>query len=248
MSSTLRLHQNLQLWDTLDFDLRRRFELMFRRWKSIGQSNPRHALAMIRCKLRHNALLSFVYRSGRLALADWGSKLTPALSTDRTAAVLQRIAFDALLRIDYLQSLIKPAHLYSLPCVRNLVVLEDVSSTSVQMADDMLHALAESVDYFEVVDTNVARRKVPQTEGARGHRLMWFPVSLQQYTLCAHTTDAVESVTLRAHVVPHARDLMDVAPWPVWRGGLRYLPIVKAHCQALSAQELRFVLADAIGT
>ena len=100
MSSTLRLHQTLQMWDTLDFPLRCRFELMFRRWKSIGQVNPRHALAMIRCKLRHKACFSFVYRSGRLALADWASKLTPALTTDRTSNVVQRIAFDCRLRID----------------------------------------------------------------------------------------------------------------------------------------------------
>jgi hypothetical protein len=217
------MHQNLDMWETLELSSRRRFEVMFRHWKSIGQVKPRYSLAMRRCKM-HKALFGFVYRSGRQAVADWGSKLTPALSTNRTVDVVQRIAFDARLRFDYLQSLIMPAHLYSLPCVRNLSVLEDASSTSVQIADDMLHALADSVDYFEVVDTNVARRKVPQTEGARGHRLRCFPVSLQQYTLCAHTADAVDSVTLRAHGVPHARDLMDVAPWPVWRGWLRYLP------------------------
>ena len=77
---------------------------------------------------------------------------------------------------------------------------------------------------FEVADTTVGRQKLPQTEMARGHRLMWFPVSLHQYTMCADTTHAVESVTLRAHGLPHMRDLMGVAPWPVRRGGLRYLP------------------------
>ena len=97
---------------------------------------------------------------------------------------------------------------------------------SVQTADDMLHALAESVLYFEVVDTNVGRRKLPHTEMARGRRHMWFPVSFQQYTVCAEPTAAVESATLRAHGLPHTRDLMDVAHWPVRRGGLRYLP----HC------------------
>ena len=169
---------------------------------------------------------SFGYCSGRLALADWASKLTPALTTDRTANVVQRIAFDGRLRIDYLQFLIKPGRVYSLPCVRNVVALEDVSSTSAQTADDMLHALAESVLYFEVVDTSVGRRRLPQTEMARGRRLMWFPASFQQSTVCAEPTDAVESVTLRAHGLPNMRDLMDVAPWPIWRGGLRYL----RHC------------------
>ena len=67
---------------------------------------PRYSLALRRCKMQHKALLDFVYRSGRQALADWGSKFTPALSTNRTADVVQRIAFDARLRIDYLQSLI----------------------------------------------------------------------------------------------------------------------------------------------
>ena len=132
--------------------------------------------------------------------------------------------------------------------MRNLVALEDVSSTSVQTADDMLHSLAESVLYFEVVDTNVGRRKLPHTELARGRRHKWFPVSFQQYTVCAEPTAAVESVTLRAHGLPHIRDLMDVAPWPVWRGGLRYLLIVKVHRQALSVQAPRFTSADTIGT
>ena len=83
--------------------------------------------------------------------------------------MVERIAFDGRLRIDYLQSLIKPGHVYSLPCVRNVVALEDVSSTLVQTADDMLHELAESALYFEVVDTNVGRRKIPHTELGRQH-------------------------------------------------------------------------------
>ena len=179
---------------------------------------------MIKCKSRHEAFLSFVYRTGRLALADWTSKLTPALTTDRTKDVVQRISLHGRLRIDYLQSLIKPGRVYSLPCVRNFFALEDVSSTSVQTADDMLHDLAESALYFEVLDTNAGRQKLPQTEMARGRRHMWFPVSFQQYMVRAEPTAAVESVTLRAHGLPHIRDIMDVAPWPVWRGGLRYLP------------------------
>ena len=95
-----------RMWGALGFSPKRPFELVLRRWKSIGQVKPWHSLAMRRCKLRHKALLDFVYRSGRQALADWGSKLTPALSTNRTVDVVQRIAFDARLRIDYWQSLI----------------------------------------------------------------------------------------------------------------------------------------------
>jgi hypothetical protein len=193
------------------------------------QTLEEHRTSESTALLRHKAFFSFVCGSGRLALADWASKLIHALTTDRTADVVQRIAFDGRLRIDYLQSLIEPGCVYSLPCVRTVVALEDVSSTSVQTADDMLHALAQSVHYFEVVDTNVGRRKLPQTEMTLRRRHMWFHVSFQQYTVCAEPTAAVESLTLRAHGLPHMRDLVDVAP--VWRGGLRHLP----HGQGTSA-------------
>ena len=89
-------------------------------------------------------------------MADWASRRTPALTTDRTADVVQRIASCESTTCNIY---FKPGRVYSLPCVRNAVASEDVSSTSVQMVDDMLHALAESVLYFEALDTNVGRRK-----------------------------------------------------------------------------------------
>ena len=70
ISATLRMHQNLDMWETLDLSSRRRFEVMFRNWKSIGQVKPRYSLAMRRCKMQHKALLVFVYRSGRQALVN----------------------------------------------------------------------------------------------------------------------------------------------------------------------------------
>ena len=54
------MHQNLDMWGTLDFSSWCRFELMFRRWKSIGQVKPRYSLAMRRRKMQHKALLDFV--------------------------------------------------------------------------------------------------------------------------------------------------------------------------------------------
>jgi len=95
-------------------------------------------------------------------------------------------------------------------------------------ADAVLHAMADDVLYFEIVDTSLRRRKGPQTEMARARQHMCFAVSLQMYSVCDASSSSADGATLRPQGFPEIRDLVDFAPWPLWRGALRLLP----QCQA----------------
>ena len=64
VSASLRLQQNLDVFSMLDSDMLKRADMMLLRWKSIGQTIPRRAIALKRRKVPASAVLQFVYRCG----------------------------------------------------------------------------------------------------------------------------------------------------------------------------------------
>ena len=101
ISVTLRLQQNLSLWDSFQTATRCRMDGMFKRWTAIGQVEPRRTLALIPRKQPPKVVLQFVYRSGKHALENWGRKLKEALQIDTHGDAIQRIAFAGRLRVDF---------------------------------------------------------------------------------------------------------------------------------------------------
>jgi hypothetical protein len=57
VSASLRLRQNLDLWDRLDAPMRLHMHEMLRRWTAIGHIAPRRACALTRRKITPKALL-----------------------------------------------------------------------------------------------------------------------------------------------------------------------------------------------
>ena len=66
--------------------------------------------------------------------------------------------------------------------------------------------------YFEVVDTNLRRRKGPQTELARARQHMCFAVSLQMYSIGDASSSSADGATLRPQGLPQIRDLVALHP------------------------------------
>ena len=88
-------------------------------------------------------------------------------------------------------------------------------------ADAALHTAAQGLQFLQVVEANLRRRKAVRTDSARRWRGMSLPVYRQRFVEVLRQGTAVESVTLRPEGAPVLRDLLDLAPWRVWRGGLR---------------------------
>ena len=226
-SSTLRLGQNLALWDKLDPHGRVRFDIMFRRWKAIGQIVPRRALVLRQRKLSMKGVLQFVYRTAGHALEDWAGQLQHALQPATRGDLLPQLTFSTCLQVDFLERVIKPGQLFSFPIVDDVAVLTCLETSALVSADAQLHEAGMAVQFMQLVEGRLRRRKLPCTESARLRRGMWCPVSVQLFSAETPMQPVwspdgdVQTTTVRPQGTPVVRDIVHLAPWRVWRGGLR---------------------------
>jgi hypothetical protein len=225
-SATLRLTQNLQLWDSLDMHGRSRMEVMMLRWRSIGQVVPSRALHLTPRKWCAKAVVQFVYRTGAHALEDWSAALRDVLVTPHDA--VPQMTFVARLKMDYVERVLTAGQVFSVPMFRApgdfAAALEN---TSLHAADSVLQQVPHTVQYMQLVEAKLRRRKLPNTEGARLRRFMWCPASVQLLEE-AHVLEAGERGTAPGHTVvltpcgtPVVRDLLELTPWRALRVGLR---------------------------
>ena len=230
VSASFRLRQNLHLYDSLGTTLRSQFCTMLRHWKAIAQTTARRAVALRRRKLQPKNIVQFVYRSGADALEDWGGKLHEALMSCTRAETVLHLSFAGRLKVDYLDKVLVPGHIFSLPRVPKSCTLRAIAEAPMVDADESLHGISESIMYFMVVETRLRRRKVARTEVSRARQHMLFPMSIQEYEPMPGSTEACERVSLRPHGLPLVRDLHDMASWLLWRGALReYTVSVGVH-------------------
>jgi hypothetical protein len=126
-----------------------------------------------------------------------------------------------------LERLIKPGQVFSMHIVTNVSALALVDTCALAEADALLHNFADGMRFMQLVEGKLRRRKVPCTVAARDRLSTWCPVSAQ--VLNADTTraflseapDHVDTLSLRPDGAPVVRDMLDLAPWRVFRGGLR---------------------------
>ena len=165
--ASLRLQQNLDLWDGLGTQSRARFDSMLYRWKAIGQLAPRLAFLLTRCKVSAAVVLRFVYCTGTRALEDWFTQLRDALDSGTRADVLPELSFAATLKADFLRRVLMPRQFFSLPSLADADALAALEGVTLVKADAALHKAAEGLQFLQVVGDNVRRRTMPRIEAAR---------------------------------------------------------------------------------
>ena len=220
LSSSLRLRENLALWESLNASGRVRFEHMWRRWKAIAQVVPRRALALTRRALPPQAALQFVYRTAEHALENWCGQLKHVLQPSTRGEVIPQLTLCSRLHVEYLEHVIKPGQVFSMPIVTNASALALLTTCALAEADALLHNSADDVCFLQLVEGTLRRRKVPLTVAARDRRSMWCPVSVQLLhanTNC--TPDHVDSFCLRPHGTPVVREMLELSSWRIIRGG-----------------------------
>ena len=111
-SATLRLRQNLQLWDALDTRGRAGFQSCFYKWKAIGQLSPQRLVKLIAVKTSPKTVTQFVYRTGTHALKDWNTQLQDVLKSSIRADVLPPGTLASRLQVDYLERVLAPGALF----------------------------------------------------------------------------------------------------------------------------------------
>ena len=123
LSSTLRLREDLGLWEGLDAPGRFRFEQMWRRRKAIAQLVPRRAIALTSRAMRPKAVLQLVYRTAGHAIENWSGHLKDALQPATRLEVMPQLTLCSRLQVEYLERVIKPGQVFTVPIVTNVYAL-----------------------------------------------------------------------------------------------------------------------------
>ncbi|MCP4242708.1 MAG: hypothetical protein GY772_19300, partial [bacterium] len=103
---------------------------------------------------------------------------------------------------------------------------------------------ATAFEYVEVLNSNVATRKLALTARARAIKNMVVPVAVQRMSAWRQATEATGGVVVEVFEdgAPETRDALHLASWPVLRGALRRWSTVAtadvAGCHSISAPVL----------
>ena len=230
VAATVRTVQSLDSYDSASPAGQLAFERMMRRHQAIGQSASRacFAIRLRPRKLARRALLSFVYRIGEASLKNWTREL--GTCTQALAATAPRSLKERLQR-DYLLSVLREGQLLSLPSVSD-EVWDKVRRASLVDAQHHL-ALIEPAQhtFFSVVDLQVVRKKRLRSDTVKKQSTMGLAASIQKL----HWR-VVAGQQVVYHVgYPEVVDLVTMAPWPVWRCGLRqWVSTICAHTSSCS--------------
>jgi hypothetical protein len=128
-----------------------------------------------------NTVTQFVYRTGTHALKDWNTRLQEALKSSLPADVLPPGTFAPRLKVDYLERVLAPGALFSLPSVPSADAIVALEGTGLRAAEASLHDAAAGMRFMQLVEGKLRRRKVPRTESALARQAMWCPVSMQEH-------------------------------------------------------------------
>ena len=113
VASSLRLSQNIKLWDSFDTHSRERFTILFKRWKAIGQVASKKAKLLVRRKIPRNNVIQFVYRYGTHALEDWHAKLQSVVIPNSTRGdAVATLSLSARLKGEFLNRVVTPGQIF----------------------------------------------------------------------------------------------------------------------------------------
>ena len=124
------------------------------------------------------------------------------------------------LRVDHLQAITKEMTLYSLAEVKNEAIM-DIADTNceVEEAIDKFRAATTRTFFFQVTKGNLKRGKFQKGGMTKAKlRTMSMPVQVQLFETMQD--DALTPV-VRPEGLPQILDLVDLAPWPVFRLAFR---------------------------
>ena len=235
LGASMRMKQNLSLWDTSAN--RDRMATFFRKRKSIGhpRGKTRPSRGFTNCKAKgKKQVISDVYRLGNAALVNWAARFEGIHRQSPLSSVDSPPTLKAMTKLkkEYLEWAIQDTlSLYSLP----LVNLE--GEQAARNAESMSEALAildrESAGkqiLFSVLGIHARRAKaIRSTKQQQRIARMCYPVTIQEYSLAtpagspegAAPCDIAKGSLVYPSCSPRVVDLIFFAAWATWRSGLR---------------------------
>ena len=221
--ASLRLKQNLELYDSVSAEERRTFdELIWPRWQAIARlAHPRIPRWRVwkAQRLPTHEVLTRVYRLGQAALVDWAASLPP-LTNDcgETAKPGASPVWAKALQSDFMHTLLE--FLGQEP-VLSIPDQEDSRSPNPSMAT------TQQVRFFQVVmGAEVRRKKQLRTAWSTRMGAMVCPAMIQNLAIWARRGEDTVDVYHDGH--PELEDLVRCAPWRSLRSDMSFLSLVPA--------------------
>ena len=220
-ASTYRLKQNLEYVSKLDASETRRFAWLFHWWKAIARRKPliRRKVHVVKpVRMRKARIQCFVYRYKDEALRDWAPLLKPLLDADQSVSTTVR----KTLEYDFVQCVVRAGAICTVPVVHQQQAIADAWAGPLREADSKLHAAAEGVKVYGILESGLRRRALVRTYRlAATLRESAWPVLVQPYVAPALEEVNAGCFGLEPLGRPEIMDAAELAPWPTLYGGLR---------------------------
>ncbi|MCP4240175.1 MAG: hypothetical protein GY772_06400 [bacterium] len=170
-AATLRLDQNIELWDAANA-LGQDTDAAFDHWRTVALCEGQRIMR----PLRVARFLDCVYRGGDVALKDWGA-LQPVMEATAAETVKERLAEGTKLKEEYLRAVFLQGTVVSFPVG---VDAEGAAWHGRPLAEAVaaMERTATAFEYVEVLNSNVATRKLALTARARAIKSMVVPVAV----------------------------------------------------------------------
>ena len=95
--------------------------------------------------MRPKAVLQVVYRTAGHALENWSGHLKDALQPATRLEVMPQLTLCSRLQVEYLERVIKPRQVFSVPIVTNVSALALLDTSALVEADALLHKSADGM-------------------------------------------------------------------------------------------------------
>ena len=245
LASSLRLSQNIAMYDKLSEQGQIFFQRCLGRWRAMAHPNPERARQLTQPRGRTSRdAIEDIYRCGRASLRNWGAELGQKLQPFLPESLPARASLLTRLKVDYLTHVVSIGEVHSLPADESQV---DAPGTAQVAVVPFVERPASKSHFFVVVDPDVRRKRQLKTASWLAQQAMGWPVSLQRLTYWgsqAMPEGARERVATLVYRdgFPEVVDALAFASWPAWKGGLKRWsssPSSIPGCECLSdAQEV----------
>lgn len=206
-SATIRLSQNLQMAENIAEEERTIFDLFYRKWQLMGQSDLKAYRRLQPKRQTKKELLRFVYRTGEHSLVDWSAlhvKLDEPKANRTVASSLQAIQFE------YLFKTFRPGCAFT---VRTAFSNSSVSQTASPGDPVVPVSVASQLQAFVVVSNNPNKKKKVSTSVSEHVARNQLPVQIQQLTFWNPASAEAAQFDVFTESPPRLVDLAGLATW-----------------------------------
>jgi hypothetical protein len=169
-------------------------------------------------------VLEFAYRTGQSKYVHWGVFEEKMKAFDLRPRRGQ-LSPGTRLQANHLRSILSTSEVYTIPAASSVALQDAANADDIAEASRLLDVGAEGqFTVFQVLDLDVSRKKLmPNSELPERMRSMMLPARIQRLAVWRGSGDyPADKYEFCCEEDAEVVDLLKLAPWPIFRWGLRH--------------------------